>query len=138
MNPGEINLQSIVKPVYKYYLKNTALTSAEQITYLYVGDTEQSSTYPPSYNNYEKIGTIQEKESNRFNILQSIAETFQAWVKFKINHTSNGTTIFTNGVPQKYVYFVSEVGQETGISFEYGIDLKTISRTIDSDKIATK
>jgi len=30
------------------------------------------------------------------------------------------------------------VGQETGISFEYGIDLKTISRTIDSDKLATK
>jgi hypothetical protein len=33
---------------------------------------------------------------------------------------------------------VAEIGEDTGISFEYGIDLKTISRTVDSDKLATK
>lgn len=137
MDPGDIALQSIVKPVYKYYFKNNNATSADELTYLYIGETE-SSAYTPVYNNYEKIGTITEKESNRFNILQSIAETFQAWVKFRIDHENNGAIKFINGVPQKFVYFVEEIGQETGISFEYGIDLKTISRTINSDKITTK
>lgn len=137
MNPGEITLQSIVKPVYKYYYKENDAQTADELTYLYVGEAE-SNFYSPIYNNYEKIGTITEKESNRFNILQSIAETFQAWIKFRIDHESNGATKFIKGVPQKFVYFVPEIGQETGISFEYGIDLKTINRTLDSDQLATK
>ena len=137
MNPGEIALQSIVKPVYKYYFKENDAQTADELIYLYVGETE-SNLYSPIYNNYEKIGTITEKESNRFNILQSIAETFQAWVKFRIEHEDNGAIKFIDGVPQKFVYFVPEIGEDTSLSFEYGIDLKTISRTIDSDKLATK
>ena len=137
MNPGEIALQSIVKPVYKYYYKENDAQTADELTYLYVGEAE-SNLYSPIYNNYEKIGTIAEKESNRFNILQSIAETFEAWVKFRIEHEDNGAIKFIDGVPQKFVYFVPEIGEDTGLSFEYGIDLKTISRTIDSDKLATK
>jgi phage minor structural protein len=41
-------------------------------------------------------------------------------------------------VPCKYVYFVEELERDNGLSFEYGIDLKTITRSIDSDKLATK
>lgn len=139
MNPNEISLQSIVTPVYKYYYKENDATKPEELTYLYTGKERQSNIYKPIYNNYEKIGTINEKESNRFNILQSIAETFQAWVKFRIEHEENGAISFDEeGNPKKYIYFVQEVGEDTGISFEYGIDLKTLSRTIDSDKLATK
>ena len=137
INPGEIALQSIVTPVYKYYYKENNIEKPEDLTYLYVG-IDQNSKYKPVYNNYEKIGTINERESNRFNILQSIAETFQAWVKFRIDHEDNGAIKFIDGVPQKWVYFVEEIGDDTGLSFEYGIDLKTINRTIDSDKLATK
>ena len=137
MNPGEISLQSVVIPVYKYYFKNNNAEKADQLTYIYTGE-EESPNYSPVYNNYEKIATINEKESNRFNILQSIAESFQAWVKFRIEHEENGAIKIVDGVPQKFVYFVEEIGEETGISFEYGIDLKTISRDINSDKLATK
>ena len=140
MNPGEISLQSVARPVYKYYNKNHSnITDPTQLTYLGVFDTEQITTYPPVYNNYEKIATIEAKESNRFNILQSLAETFQAWVRFRIEHNDDGSIKFDNkGIPQKFVYFKKEIGEDTGISFEYGIDLKSISRTIDSDKITTK
>ena len=79
INPGEIDVQSRAVPVYKYYLKNHNVTSADQLTYLNVSETELD-TYTPQYNNYEKYGTINIKESNRFNILQTIAETFHAWV----------------------------------------------------------
>ena len=137
MNPGEISLQSVINPVYKYYYKENDAEKADQLTYIYVGNTENVS-YTPIYNNYEKIATINEKESNRFNILQSIAESFQAWVRFRIEHEENGAVKFIDGVPQKFVYFISEVGEDTGISFEYGIDLKTIGRNLESDKLATK
>lgn len=136
INPGEINLQSIAKEVYKYYYPSD-ITDPNDLTYVYIGE-EESPDYLPVNNNYEKIGTIVERESNRFNILQSIAETFQAWVKFRIDHEDNGEIKIVDGVPQKFVYFIEELERDNGLSFEYGIDLKTITRTIDSDKLATK
>lgn len=140
MNPGEISLQSYAQEVYKYYYKedSAAATSIGDLPYLYVGHDRQTEVYAPVYNKYEKVGTIQAKASNRFNILQTIAESFQAWARFRIEHEENGAVKFIDGIPQKFVYFVAEIGEDTGISFEYGIDLKTISRTVDSDKLATK
>ena len=138
INPGEIDLQSVVVPVYKYYLKNNQVQTAEELTFLNVSDVELTDVYTPVYNNYEKIITLQQKESNRFNILQTIAETAQAWVKFRIDHEDNGAIKIIDSVPQKFIYFVQNTGEDTGLSFEYGIDLKSISRNIVSDKLATK
>ena len=137
INPNEVNLQSIAVPVYKYYKPNSKISDVNDLTPLYVGKNE-SDQYLPVYNNYEKIGTITERESNRFNILQSIAETFQAWVRFRIDHEEDGSIKIIDNKPQKYVYFTEELEHDIGLCFEYGIDLKTISRTIDSDKLATK
>ncbi len=137
INPGEVTLQSIAVPVYKDYEPNDEIQDVKDLTYLYVGETE-SEDYTPVYNDYEKIGTISEHESNRFNILQSIAETFKAWVRFRIDHEDDGSIKIEDGALCKYVYFVEELERDNGLSFEYGIDLKTITRTIDSDKLATK
>ena len=68
INPGEIALQSIVEPVYKYYYADNDAKTPEELTYLYIGSAENSK-YKPVYNDYEKIGTINGKESNRFNLL---------------------------------------------------------------------
>lgn len=139
MNPGEISLQSIVYPIYKYYEKNNHVKSANKLTYLVVSETRLNDIYKPQYNNFERIGTINIKESNRFNILQTIAETFQCWIRFNIEHETNGAIKFNNkGIPIKKVAFVQTIGEETGLAFEYGIDLKTISRNITSDNIVTK
>lgn len=139
MNPGEINLQSIAVKTYKYfYADHPNIEDAKQLTYIYAGEQE-SENYPIQYNKYEKLATINVKESNRFNILQTIAETFKCWVRFRIEHEANGKIKFINGIPQKFVTFKAEVGDdEKKLCFEYGIDLKTISRTIDSNSIATK
>lgn len=137
INPGQVSLSPYVKPVYKYYVPNETLLDPNDLECLCISD-EEVENYVPQYNNYEKIGTISLKESNRFNLLQTIAETFQAWVHFEIEHEDNGAIKFINGVPQKYVYFTSEIGQTTGIVFEYGLDLKTIQRDVVSDNLATK
>ena len=139
MNPGEISLQSIATVVYRYYnADHDDVTDVKDLEFLYQGTTK-SNNYIPKYNNYEKITSIEESKSNRFNILQSIAEKFQCWVRFIINHDENGRVLYDNqGLPQKYVQLVEQIGNNTGISFEYGIDLKGIKRTIVSNTIASK
>ena len=137
--PGEINLQSIVFVKYKYFYRSQEqiLNDGKDLTYIGVYD-EPSDLYSIQYNNYEKIGTISIKESNRFNILQSIAETFKCWVRFRIDHEQNGKIKIINGIPQKFIYFLQEIGEDVGISFEYGIDLKTIQRSDNTTNLATK
>lgn len=143
INPGELNKISISQTYYCYYnhTKSTDLTNKEDIKPLYrgVGDWERPDYIKPNYNeNYEKIRSISVKQSNRFNILQTIAETFQCWIKFEIDHDINGKTIYDFGIPRKKVKIVKEIGEEVGAGFVYGIDLKSIQRTIQSDQIVTK
>ena len=139
MDPGQISLQSIAKVVYRYYnADHDGVTDAKDLKFLYSGEIKQNN-YIPKYNNYEKITSIEESKSNRFNILQSIAEKFECWVRFIINHDETGRVLYDEqGLPQKYVQLVEQIGHDTGISFEYGIDLKGIKRTIVSNTIATK
>lgn len=140
INPGEISLQSIAKVVYRYYNPNhNNVKDVKDLEFLYQGE-EKSDDYTPKYNNYKKITSIEASKSNRFNILQTIAEKFECWVKFIINHNQQTGQIEydEDGLPEKYVQLVEQIGHDTGISFEYGIDLKGIKRTIVSNTIATK
>ena len=139
LNPGEVSLQGIEKISYKYYnINHDGAEKPEQLVFLYESDTP-SSRFVPVYNNYEKMTSIEASESNRFNILQSIAETFKCWIRFTINHNSSGKTLFDeNGVAQKYVAIVENIGEDLGWSFEYGIDLKSIRRKVVSNELATK
>ena len=140
IEPGMIALQSIANVVYRYYnADHDGVEDAKDLQFLYQGTTK-SDNYIPVYNNYEKITSIEESKSNRFNILQSIAEKFECWVRFEINHNQEtGQVLYDeNGLPQKYVSLVEQIGHDTGISFEYGIDLQGIKRTIVSNTIATK
>lgn len=139
INPGEISLWGVEQTKYRYYNPNhNGVTEPTELTFIYESDTE-SDRFTPKYNNYEKLATIEESKSNRFNILQSIAETFQCWIRFTINHDVNGKILFNeDGTAQKYVTIVESVGEDLGWSFEYGIDLKSIKRKIVSNDLATK
>ena len=135
--PTDVSQFSVENIYYKYYAAKDSqgLINEEDLKYLY-NDTEPLGTdyIEPIYNdNFEKIRSIEESNSNRFNLLQTVAETFECWVRFNIKHDSQGNTL-----PQKTVSFVKEIGQETGLGFHYGIDLKSIQRTIQSDQIVTK
>jgi hypothetical protein len=148
INPGDLDLQAVINKVYKYYnpAENTAVTDPENIKYLYVGTTDwTNSNLTPKYNeNFEKIRSITEKNSNRFNLLQTLAETFECWVRFTVEHNNDGTIITewdaenNKIIYHKYVEFKEDIGQYIGIGFKYGIDLQDIQRTINSEQIATK
>lgn len=142
---GDLDSQSVGKTYYKYFYPNDAYKKEEDIKYIYYGLEKQTQFIEyygepnSSHVLYEKIRSITAKNSNRFNILQNIAEIFQCWVRFKIEHNEDtGRIIYKNGVPKKTVYFKEEIGEELGYGFVYGIDLKTISRSIDSNQLTTK
>ena len=144
---GDFDTQSIGTTYYKYFLPNDSYKKEEDIAYLYCGTTQKTDLIEvyedkggdTTHVLYEKIRSITAKNSNRFNILQNIAETFQCWVRFKIEHNEDtGKIIYEKGVPKKTVYFKEEVGKDLGYGFVYGIDLKIISRSIDSNQLTTK
>ena len=142
---GDLDSQSVGKTYYKYFFPNDTYKKEEDIKYIYYGLEKQTQFIEyygepnSSHVLYEKIRSITAKNSNRFNILQNIAEIFQCWVRFKIEHNEDtGRIIYENGVPKKTVYFKEEIGEDLGYGFVYGIDLKTISRSIDSNQLTTK
>lgn len=142
---GDLDSQSVGKTYYKYFYPNDAYKKEEDIKYIYYGLEKQTQfiEYYGEQNSshvlYEKIRSITAKNSNRFNILQNIAEIFQCWVRFKIEHNEDsGKIIYEKGIPKKTVYFKEEIGEDLGYGFVYGIDLKTISRSIDSNQLTTK
>ena len=145
--PGSFNTDSLANVVWKIYQPNDQIKNIEDIVYLFSGnevdfkDFLDDNSIVPKYGpngRYEKIRSITGKQSNRFNLLQSIAETFQVWIKFVTEHESDGRTKRVNDKPVKYIRFLNTVGENNGLCFTYGIDLKSISRTINSDTITSK
>ena len=139
---GDLETESVGTTYYKYFKPDPSYKKEEDIKYLYCGTTEQSD-YTPVYANgnyaaFEKIGSITAKNSNRFNILQSISERFQCWIRSKVEHDTTGRIIYVNGVPQKKIVIKENIGTDLGFGFVYGTDLKTISRSIDSNQITSK
>lgn len=147
INPGDLNILSVAVTHYKYYnhTRSLSLHDKDDIVYIwdstedYTSDSAMSAAIEPLYSeDYAKVCNINAKQTSRYNMLQTLAETFGCWVQFDIQHEANGAVKYINGVPQKFVRFKKENGQLTGIGFVYGIDLKTIQRTIQSDQIVTK
>ena len=142
--PGNFASLSPVQIQYNYYDYSVyGAGTKEDVRFIYQGNTDINlSSYnliPKLNENYEKIRSITERQSNRFNLIQSIAEQFDCWAYFYIGHNDDGSIIYgSDGLPYKFVYFTNNLGQDTGIGFVYGIDLKEIQRTIQSDNIVTK
>ena len=84
-----------IKNIYKIYnpniYPNNIATSEDELHYEYIGDDkEQLSSYVVQYDNtYAQVHSIKAKESNRFNIIQNICESFEVWARFDTEHNSS-------------------------------------------------
>ena len=128
-----------------YYIKPVDGTAAENVnTYTDLNELKKENGITadviPLYNeNSEKNLTISASQSNCFNILQTIAETFECWIDLVVGHDDEGyITYDDNGKPNKYVYLREYIGEDNWAGFKYGINLDTIERTVNSDEIVTK
>lgn len=136
MTPDDQSTEAQVTRTYKYYIKSQFdyATTEEELVCESLNAPDYA-TYKPVYSmGAEKIRTITAKESNYFNILQNIAETFEAWLDIDIERSADG-----QGTPiRKKIAFKNYTGKNNYTGFKYGVNLKDITRTKDGQKIATK
>ncbi len=133
--PGEFDSSGVQKEVYKVYDPETDPQTKDDIAPIYEGlipfvNAQEGYAYVTTQ--FQKIRTINARESNRFNILQSIAEKFEIWCVLVPEHDESGV------ITSRKIKFVETVGEDKNIGFIYGLDLKGVKRTIDSKEIVTK
>ena len=144
-------LFSDVVTKYIYYIPNPGYKSIDDLA----PATESYSPgegYEEVYNDGEftKIRSITAKESNRFNLIQTLCETFECWSRFTINHNQmTGEILYGKDVgkkdgdeayrQQKFVTFKENMGNKYNwAGFRYGINSKSITRSLDSNGIVSK
>lgn len=94
----------------------------------------------------EKSRSLIADHSNRFNLLQNVAEIFDLWARFDCQHKPNGAIDYSENtqnskivrVYKKYVYFVDNFGSTISYGFRYGMNLQSISRNDISSSLTTK
>jgi phage minor structural protein len=109
-----------------------AITDKESLATIQRKECDYSEFKPVYNEGAQKVRTVSAKESNYFNILQSIAETFEAWVDLEIVRDDSGA------ITKKTIKFKNYVGGNNYAGFRYGVNLKDITRTCDSKNITTK
>lgn len=147
----DINSTDVAKKFYYYYLEGTsnpdgtapyiykAQIPCPLYEPVYGGWAKSAGAAEREYSQFEKVRTIYGQQSNRFNLLQELAETFKCWARFKIYHNADGSIERDEkGKPKKTVYFSEKIGQQLSYGFTYGIDLNTIRRTQSSSELVTK
>ena len=99
-----------------------------------IKDTLEYTQFAPVYNEgAKKVRSIAAKESNYFNILQNIAETFEAWLELEVTRDET-----TGAITSKTAKFKNYIGEDNYANFRYGVNLKDIQRTSTSKNIVTK
>lgn len=93
--------------------------------------TQPLMDYSPDFTD-EKIGIISVKQSNYFNIIQTLCEKFEVWADLVITHDAVGR------VTHKAIVFSEGLTSPNYGGFRYGVNLKNSKRTIDSKNIVTK
>lgn len=129
-----------------YYLQPEEGTAAEDIqTFAGVDALAgflniSADAIKPYYNeNYEKVSSIEASQSNVFNIIQDLCESFECWAKFNIAHDPDGKiSVDANGAPVKTITFHKYSGKDNYAGFKYGINLQSVDKTIDSNEYVSK
>ena len=136
-------LHSEIKTKYVYYEPNSEWQGIEDLIPLDTSGYKEAA-YEPYYESgsqFTKVRSISAKESNRFNLLQDLCETFQAWMKIKVERESNGSgklKLDKDYRPIKKISFVEAYGDISQVGFRYGVNSKSIQRTVDSAAIVSK
>ena len=132
---NEETMGGIISQKYYYYKQNEldGIKEKEEFQPSVVKTEPDNTVYIPQFNTKaEKIRSVTVKESNYFNILQTIAETFEAWMLIKVTRDSLG------GITRKQIVFKQYIGEDNFANFRYGVNLKDIKRTFESKQIVTK
>ena len=138
----EGKIRAEVKTKYIYYKKNAGWKSKDQFEAeysQYENDPNFVQQYKTGKSQFTKVRSIQAKESNRFNLIQTLCETFECWPIFTIEREQSGEiSLDENYRQKKYLSFKETKEQPNFVGFRYGVNSKSIQRTIDSASVISK
>ena len=129
---------------YYYFEPPVGATEEETVTFSSINSLKQeynivNKEVVPLYNeDSEKTLSISVAQSNCFNILQTIAETFQCWVDLEVDHDELGYITYTDNKPNKFISLREYSGKDNWTGFKYGINIDSIERSVNSDEVVTK
>lgn len=106
---------------------------------IYLPITENYNTKKLSSYDLDKRRAISGEKSNRFSLIETVAKTFHCFTRFLVEHNENGSIKTDgNGKPIKRFTFVSELGRKQFNGFNYGVNLESVERTLESENLITK
>lgn len=134
------------RKIYRYFdpssdenVEITEVTDATPLIYEYEGYTASSNYTKVINENCIKKNSITATESNCYNLIQKLCETFECWARFNIEHNDNGEIKLNEDYrPIKNISFKEYVGDNNYAGFKYGINLNSIKRTLDSEQFVSK
>lgn len=116
----------VYNPITGLYSEGTGSPKYKRINY----------TPIETYNMYR---TIQAEKSNCFNLTQTVAETFEVWCRYLLEHDENGhISLDENGRRKKWVTLTSSYGKKNEVGFTYGLNAKSITRNVQTNELVTK
>ena len=81
----------------------------------------------------EKMRVINENESNRYNLIQKIAEIFEVYTKFKYYYDTNYHII-----DREIIFYNNFLNDKNVIDLTYSYDTQNITRELNAEDIVTK
>ena len=146
---GDVPNAQTINTEYYYLAKDTeGKLTEDEVPYSeaitengkkYIKDSDGNEwEITPQWNElYEKVTSIEASQANLFNIFQDLCEKFQCWMRLEVAHNPNGTLNY-DADPIKSIVFKEFVGKDNYAGFKYGINLNSISRTVDSSEFVSK
>ena len=126
-------------PIYRFYKNEDNLNAIKEadIKYDYIGTTIPDNYKVKIDTSGERRNALTITESNCYNMLQKLAETFDGWLEINVKHNSDGSLDLTAD-DMKTISFVNTKYNDNYSGIKYGINLQKIQRKIDSNDIITK
>ena len=117
----------------KFEIDNaTIVQTRDDFNPIWQGTEDPSTANWATTYSVEKRRGLVIKESNYYNIIQTLCENFECWAEFFIDHDVSGAIL------GKYLYFHNYTGDFNYAGFRYGVNLKSVQRTDDSKQIVSK
>ena len=135
ISPYDTIQESQMVTQYIYFnprLETNELATNKSDMVLEILDSPRTDLIESIAEHAEKITAVTIKESNYFNIIQKICETFECWADFVVSHHDDGR------IKDKKIVVKNYIGQKNYCGFKYGVNLKDITRKIDSKQIVSK
>ena len=103
-------------------------------TYVSSWDIVNNSLIPTAtIDMMEKLRVIDSSDSNRYNLIQIIAETFEVYTKFKYHYDDNYHII-----GREIIFYNNFLNESNFIDLNYSYETQSVSRELDAVDVVTK